>query len=152
MNRKLPGKIGDVVFAFMLILGTVPNCLKIGQFMIEQHRRPFLQTYRDGKYAYAHAMAREIANHVDEKSWVVAELKTGRALSFLSRRNVIEAPDFKDNSPRDLRRRSLYVIDPPDETVKKWEQEKHIMATDDVATIDRPGQPPWKLRRAQVGQ
>ncbi len=152
VNRKIPGILGNLVFSFMLLLGTVPNCLKIGQMMIEQHRRPFLETYREGKFAYVHAMAREITSHVDEKSWVIAELKTGRVLSFLSQRNVIEAPDFKDNSPRALQRRKLYMITPPDETVRRWAQEKHVEPGEAVTTVERGALAPWKLQTAYVHQ
>lgn len=52
LNHRLPYRWADKVFLALLVLGTIPNVLRLGQMIVfEQRRVPFIEHYRDGCYA-----------------------------------------------------------------------------------------------------
>jgi hypothetical protein len=146
VNNKLPGRWGDWAFAFLMILGTVPNMLKIGEFMLEQQHRPYLETYRNGKYAYVHPMSEAIAKNVGDDAWIISGAKTGRVMSFLSGKRVIEAREVERH---DLLGKPLYLVVPGDPDMQQWLQQANIAVGEEVARVERKGEP-WRLCRAKV--
>jgi hypothetical protein len=146
VNSKLPGRWGDWAFAFLLVLGTVPNMLKMGEFMLEQQRRPYLETYRNGKYAYVHPMSEAIARNVGDDAWVVSSAKTGRVMSFLSRKRVIEAREVEKHG---LLGKQLYLVVPGDEAMRQWLTQANIAIGEEVARVGRKDSP-WRLCRAKM--
>jgi hypothetical protein len=157
VNRSMPPRWGNKVFALVFILGAFTNGAKVFGFMHEQRQSPFLIGYKDGRYASTAEAANMIAAHTPpslaadslKTTWVLVGPKMARIITFLSGRYAIEPEEFRYFDPD---RQPLFVLEPSasadagpresreqDDThpgVKKWMGERHLqLAAAPIATI-----------------
>jgi hypothetical protein len=118
LNRRLPQGIGPIrlsrrwanaVFVALLFLGGATNLMRMGEFIIEQRRSPFLNYYKEGKFASVDRVARLLHHHVEPDAWVLCPPKYARILTYLSRRKVAEP--FVETR-LDPAEQTIYVLEP----------------------------------------
>ncbi len=117
VNRSLPTRWGNKVFALLFILGAFTNGAKVFGFMFEQRASPFLLNYKEGHYASTAEAARMIAAHTPPSAaadsprttWVLVAPKMARIVTFLSGRYAIEPEEHRDLDPD---RQPLFVLEP----------------------------------------
>ena len=117
VNRSLPPRWGNKVFAVLFMLGALTDGAKVFAFMFEQRSTPFLSTYKDGRYASVAEAARMIAERTSpegpadspQTSWVLVGPKLARIITFLSGRYAIEPEEHRNLDP-DLQ--PLFVLEP----------------------------------------
>jgi len=117
VNRKLPGKLGNGVFAVLLLLGTTLNAGLCAHLVIEQREVPFFAHYKDGECAPFLRVAHVMRQILPQDVVVLAPQKTGRILSYLSRRTVSEENDLALDVNWPAAGRQVYVLnlgDDPD--------------------------------------
>jgi hypothetical protein len=144
LNRALP-RPWDWVAVVLIVGWMTMNGLKIGELIIEQRSTPFYAHYKHGHYLRVLEMARHIERTVEPDRIVLAQAKTGRILSYYSRRNVVdtwEVPAF-DPHPH------VYVIQPIDEPVANVLRSLNLsVAHGRLAEVDGPDDTVYTLRRA----
>ncbi len=99
INLRVPGRWGNILFAFLFVLGAVPNSAKVGGFFIEQRHPNPLTVVRNGRFESVYRVADMIRNNVPRDTWVIGPKKFSRILSALSGRNVSEPGDVKGREP-----------------------------------------------------
>jgi len=117
VNRSLPARWGNKVFALLFILGACTNGAKVFGFMFEQRGSPFLTSYKDGRYASTAEAAKMIHDNTPpsgpadspQTTWVLVGPKLARIITFLSGRYAIEPEEHRDLDPD---RQPLYVLEP----------------------------------------
>jgi hypothetical protein len=116
-------------------------------FIVEQRRMPFLESYKDGRHASQDKVAKLIRNHVDEEGWVLASPRFARVLAFLSHRKVIGPLSLTD--PR-LRKNNFYILDPIPTSAQQSLQSMDIDAGPQVGpeVMSKFDPRPWQLHRA----
>ena len=132
LNRRLP-QPWDWAGVILLCLWLIPNGIKDGEIIREQHAADFYATYKHGRYPPMFVMAEQLREIVPPTRYVLAETKSGRIMSYLSDRRVVdswEVPRFKPGKkiflllPADaglviyLRDKRVFVDDPPLTRVK----------------------------------
>jgi len=117
LNLRLPRPWGDRVFLGLFLLGGTTNVLRTGEFIFEQRHAQFRGYYKEGRYASADGVAKLIHDRVGRVGWVIAPAKCGRILTFLSNRNVIEAPREAQLDPR---RQNVFVLEPLSDPARQW--------------------------------
>jgi len=157
VNRSLPARWGNKVFAFLFILGAFTNGAKVFGFMFEQRASPFLMSYKEGRYASTAEAAKMIAVHTPPSdaadsprtTWVLVGPKLARIITFLSGRYAIEPEEHRDLDPD---RQPLFVLEPsgpidlgPHDSheqgdtrpgVKKWLADRNLqLAPTPIATV-----------------
>ena len=95
VNRRLPRRTANGLFAFLFALGVMANCARIGQLFIEQRHPNPLTAIRDGRYESIKRVAKMIDANTPTNAWIIAPPKFGRILTFLADRNVVEAADVQ---------------------------------------------------------
>jgi len=148
-HRRLPRPIANVVFAFFLALGIVPNCLLNGSIVLHQHFRPFLDYYSDGRYAPYVKMAQELPRFCAADDAVLCPARYSRVLTFLSRRDVFEEAESKEDGFG--RRPPLVVFDAEDKALAGLlSHENLVVDGPPLVSIPRPtGQSPLLLMRSR---
>ena len=144
---RISPRWADWVFAGLLILGGTTNLMRIGEFVVEQRRPHFLNSYKEGRYASADRVAKMLHDHVDEHAWVLTTAKFARTLTFLSHRNVV-GPGGELQFPV---KRVLYVLQPVDSQVLvKLDQLGLKVGPQIEPDIQSKLDPePWRLCRAE---
>ena len=157
VNRSLPSRWGNKVFALLFILGAFTNGAKVFGFMFEQRASPFLMTYKEGRYASTAEAAKMIAAHTPPSgaadsprtTWVLVGPKLARIVTFLSGRYAIEPDEHRYLDPD---RQPLFdlepsrPLDPPSHDqreqldvhsgVKKWLADHHLeLDATPIATV-----------------
>ncbi len=99
INLRVPGRLGNVLFALLFVLGAFPNSAKVGGFVIEQRHKNPLTAIRNGRFESVYRVADMIRKNVPEGTWVIAPKKFSRILTALSGRNVGEPGDVKGHEP-----------------------------------------------------
>ncbi len=143
VNRRLRHPFGDWAFAAMLALSIVPNAVKVGGLVIEQHRSDFLAHYKDGRFLPILAMADQVARHVGEDDLVLAPHRPARILAYYSRRAVVGAAEPRWTDPQ--ARPRFVVLDPADEEERARIAALGVALSEPIETIPRPKQPPLTL-------
>jgi hypothetical protein len=117
VNRSLPARWGNKVFALLFVLGAFTNGAKVFAFMFEQRSSPFLITYKEGRYASTAEAAKMIEAHTPPSgpansphtTWVLVGPKMARIITFLSGRYAIEPEEHRDLDPK---RQPLFALEP----------------------------------------
>lgn len=155
VNRRLPRPWGNLAFGLLFVWGMAPNLGLVGGLMIEQHRRPFLAYYKEGKYQGVLDLADRLPTATDPQALIVAPPKTGRVLTFLTHRHVVELTDLEMS---DLAIPNIFVIsDPTDPEYESWAESwvKSLGRREagTVETIRRHGREPlilWRTERINL--
>jgi hypothetical protein len=150
VERKLPGRWGTGAFVVLLLLGSGTNVSKIAKWIFEQHQRPFLVTYKDGRFVHYPELGERMQREISQDSWIVSPWKTDRVITFYSRRNVVEPGGIDPQKLRllaDVDR--AYVLNPNDPTVKAWLEQTTLKLGDPLWTIGDPATNGWALYPVQ---
>jgi hypothetical protein len=157
VNRSLPARWGNKVFAILFVLGACTNGAKVFAFMFEQRSTPFLSTYKEGRYASTAEAARMIEAHTPpsgpadspQTTWVLVGPKMARIITFLSSRYAIEPEERRNLDPD---HQPLFALEPsasPDSPthdqreqpdihpgVRKWMADRNLqLAPTPIATV-----------------
>jgi hypothetical protein len=142
---RLSPRWADWTFAFLFMLGGATNLMRIGEFVVEQRRPHFLNSYKEGRYASVDQVAKLIHARVEEHAWAMTTAKFARTLTFLSHRDVL--------GPREAMQipgvRIGYVVLPLDEMARDTLADLGLHVGSQVGT-DVQGKfdpEPWQLRR-----
>lgn len=137
----------DWVFAFLFMLGGATNLMRIGEFVVEQRRPHFLNSYKEGRYASVNQVAKMVRQNVDQHACVLTTAKFSRTLTFLSHRDLL--------GPREATElpgvRIDHVLLPLDDMTREALGELGLRAGGQVGP-DVQGKfdpEPWQLRRAE---
>jgi hypothetical protein len=154
LARRLPGKAGETALLLSMLLWTVPNLAKTAGIIIEQRRRPFLEHYRDGRYAGCYAMAECIRARLPADAVVLTGVKMGPALEYLTGRQVLNSTDLKNvdyDTIENHRDNAVYAIlaggdTPLTETILA---QRHFVLQPAILEVSRaPGRAPLSLHPA----
>lgn len=135
----------DWIFAFLLMLGGATNLMRIGEFVVEQRRPHFLNSYKEGRYASVYQAARLVHDRVDEHAWVMTTAKFARTLTFLSHRDLLGPREAAQMSGT----RIGYVLLPLDDMARRTLGDLGLRVGPQVGP-DVQGKldpEPWQLRR-----
>lgn len=94
VERKLPRPWGRLAFGVLLALWVLPNLGKVFEMVYEQRRMPFLAHYKNGQFLHVGELADAVRNDVPDPVPVVAPMRMGRILTYLSHRRIVEAREF----------------------------------------------------------
>jgi hypothetical protein len=117
-ERRVPRRWATATFLLLFGLGGVPNVMATAGFVFEQRQRPFIASYKKGRYASAYEVAQAINNRTPESrdprdpntTWVCVPDKFARIMTFLSRRYCIEPEIYSTVEPARLPH--VYVLAP----------------------------------------
>lgn len=153
LERRLPNPWGSVVFGILLALWVVPNFVKVAEMTWEQRRIPFLAHYRNGQFLHVDELANQVRQNVIDPMPVVAPMRLGRVLTYLSHRRVVEAKEF---SYFEAWPKQFYVILPPAPDERDLSQlivAHGITLSEPLATIPRgKKQADWTLHSATAAR
>jgi len=150
MERRFSGRWVSVTFIALFLLGATTNLLRVGEFIIEQRRRPFLEYYKEGRFASIDKVTKMLEHRVEPEAWVIAPPKVARILTFLSRRHVIEpTPEYhwvRANY------HTVYVLEPLEDPARQWVEAQPAHLGPPVGNpipghYDPEDSRPWVLRR-----
>jgi hypothetical protein len=160
VDQRFPRKIGDRLFALVLLVFVGTNMVRCGKIIIEQRWLPSpLAAYKSGRFESLPQIAGAVREKTEPKAWILVRHKLGRILTFSSGRYAVE-PDGGTNLVPRLQ--PVYVLEPVDANESKYETEErmntetsqwmaeHRIASGEViATIKgKFDKQPWVLRRA----
>ncbi|HEV7298071.1 MAG TPA: hypothetical protein VGN72_01815 [Tepidisphaeraceae bacterium] len=150
VEKRLPGNWGRIAFVALFLLGSGTNFAKIVRWIYDQHQRPFLVKYRDGRYVHWPEIGRVLHDRLPDNAWIVSPYKTERILTFYSERNVtgvglIDAPSLQLLADVDR----AYVLNPADETVAPWLNSTQLQLAPPIATVGDPETTGWVLHPIQ---
>jgi hypothetical protein len=146
-NLRFPTAVGNWIFAFLVVLGTVPNAVLLGGFVIHQRWIPFINGYQNGKFAPVVQMAEQIPAQTTQEDVILCPEKLARIMAFLSDRMFYEF-----NEPIKAKNgHMLVILDPADIEYKRWLKRAQVHAYGDpLITVNRgPNLPPLTLERAR---
>jgi hypothetical protein len=124
LNRRIPGAVGNWVFAILLASGVLGNVLQQGNIMLHQHLRPFYAYYAGGDYFGYPQMGKNISELTGPDDLVICAIRRSHVLTFLSHRTVIE---YTDPEAQNLSSGSLVIVfDPDDANFSQWLITNHI--------------------------
>jgi hypothetical protein len=147
LNRRMANDAGNIIFALLLGLVFVPNMLHVMGMVIEQHRRPFLAHYHDGKYEPIVAAAGPIAQ-TPVNAVILAPKTSARILTYLSRRTVVESNDLMSDVGWPISDRPVYILNnPDDDEFQAWLAGLGITDTAPAEEKSDPGMGPLRLER-----
>jgi hypothetical protein len=172
LHPRLTPWRANVLFLGMFLVGAAPNFIRTLGFIKEQHTRPFLLDYKQGRYASADAAAEMIRRNTPggtdlespDTAWVLVGPKYGRILTFLSGRYCLEPDAGADIDPR---LHPVYVLEPSDPTpdmlveenqrahkrptVREWLEERQLVADpvakDSASNKDPDSRGRWTLHK-----
>jgi hypothetical protein len=155
IDHKLPPRVGDRLFAAVLVLFVGTNLARVGDLVIEQ-RWPTgpLEKYKGGRFASLPELAEVVRDRTEPGAWVLVRHKLGRILTFTSGRNAVEP---NAGTQLDPAIQPVYVLDPVDSKeedkldtrTRDWMAAHGVTRGAEVVTVqgERDRQP-WVLSRA----
>jgi 4-amino-4-deoxy-L-arabinose transferase-like glycosyltransferase len=151
LEPRLPRRWAVPVLTLMLALLVIPNAIRVGDLFIEQRTRPFLASYKDGKYENPSRLAAWIRQNTEPDAMVFAPRQYSPIILYLSRRHAVSSVT------RDLRRATfVYAALPADAPApealeqRRWTLDEPLVtiAGDDsdrawtLYPVNRPGRRP----------
>jgi hypothetical protein len=148
LHRRLPQPWAGRVFLALFVLAGVSNLARMGEVIVEQRWTPFLNHYKQGRYASSQEVARLLHDQTKEGDWILAPPKFGRILTFLSRHYATEP---HPESPLDPGRQSVYVLEPIELPVQEWLDTSRARLGPVIGQPIKSRYDPnaWRLRRAE---
>ncbi len=149
LNHRLPSHWGNLVFMLLLLLATVPNAVKVVNFIVEQHNH-FSTKYKAGRYVPVRYMCRWMEHNLPSGAVVLTPYKLGRIVSYQSRRDTFEAAEAMaaeaDGWPL------LVLWQAGDVRLAESVAYYHLRLGPPIHEEIWPGQPPLELRPVLGGQ
>jgi len=149
-ERRFHGRWASIVFISLFLLGATTNLLRVGEFIIEQRRLPFLEYYKEGRFASIDKVTKMLKHRVQPDAWVIAPPKVARILTFLTDRHIIEpTPEYNWVSAS---YHTVYLLEPLEDPARQWVESQHAHLGPPIS-IPIPGRynpenpQPWVLRR-----
>jgi len=121
LNHALP-RPWDWIGVIILCAWLIPNGIKDGEIIREQHAADFYAVYKNGRFVPIMDMANSIRAIVPKSAYTLVESKTGRILTYFSGRRAVDSWEV----PRLKTGREIYVIQPGDEPLRDFLREKNI--------------------------
>ncbi|HEY1921966.1 MAG TPA: glycosyltransferase family 39 protein [Tepidisphaeraceae bacterium] len=148
INHRLPRRIGNAVFAILLVLGT---CLNIGQvvaFIVHQHAHPFLADYENGEFQPYVKIAEQIPAVTTSEDVILCPPKLARIMTFLAGRDFSEPNEPIAAAPGHL----FVILDPKSPDYARWLAARNVSPQGDpLASATRARNvPPITLMRALI--
>jgi hypothetical protein len=159
-QRFTRGRLGDRLFAIVLVVFVGTNVVRCFKIVIEQRWPAPLAAYKSGRFDSLPELARAVQAHTEPRAWILVRHKLGRILTFTSGRYAVEPDGATQLDPRIQR---VYVLEPVDANEAKWETDREMLDTrtsewmaaheigagEVVATVKgKYDKQPWVLRRA----
>jgi len=146
LNWRMGGPWGNRLFLALFVFGGFTNLCRTGEFVVEQRGVPFLDHYKEGRYASMDKVARLVRDHIGPNDWVLAPPKFARILTFLSHRKAVEPVAQTQLDPA---RQAVYVLEPLDEPVRNWLMQTEATLGPPIGpVVQSPYDPsPWRLHR-----
>jgi hypothetical protein len=124
LNNRYSPRVGNALFLSLFLLGGGANLGRIGAFVVEQHRTPFLSYYHEGEYDSIYKVCNLLKNRTQPNDWIVVAPRLGRILTVLSGRYAVDLPEHLPPGFTPAQG-PLYVldplnIDPPDSPIPDW--------------------------------
>jgi hypothetical protein len=153
VNGRFSPRVGNALFLGMFLLGGATNIGRVGAFVVEQHRTPFLSYYHEGEYASIFKVRDLLNRRTRPGDWILSAPRLGRILTVLSGRYAVDIPEHLPPgiSPAQT---PIYVldpldIDPPASPIPDWIA---AQGYGEGPTLGRPVQgpydhQPWTLHR-----
>jgi hypothetical protein len=159
VNQHLSGRLGDRLFAGVLIVFVGTNVVRCGRIIQEQRWPTPLAQYKNGRFESLPEITRAVEDKTEPRAWVLVRHKLGRILTFTSGRYAVE-PDGATQLDPDIQH--VYVLEPVDANEAKHEDEEKLdtrtsewMAAHSISAgkvlasvKGRFDKEPWVLRRA----
>ncbi len=117
LNKKLPIRWSNLAFLGLLGFGMLMNFTKVCGIIAQQHTRPFLQHFDQGRFETTPEFSRQLMLHTGPDAVVLMGAPYGRVTAFLSRRNVKGAVGML---PLPAGHPPIYVVEPLDEATKSF--------------------------------
>ena len=148
VNRHLKAPRADYVFLGLFLLGGATNLSRIGEFVVEQHRSPFLTHYKEGHFACINRAAALVVSQTAPGDWLLVDRKMGRTFTFLTRRYAVDNPA---QVPVDPAVQPVYLLQPVDKDVQSWVKERGYGLSARLGKVEKwQGDPePWTLHRLE---
>jgi hypothetical protein len=106
-EQRLGARWGRIVFIWAMLLWFVPNSIRVVDFLNEQHQRPFIASFQEGKYLPYYATANWLRNNTPEDAVILADPRRCHEMIYLSHRLVLGYL-YADA----IAARHLYIIEP----------------------------------------
>ena len=118
LERHFQGKWTSTVFITLFLLGATTNLLRVSEFILEQRRLPFLDYYKEGRFASIDKVTKMLKHRVQPDEWVIAPPKIARILTFLTDRHIVEpTPEYKWLEPN---YQTVYILEPLEDPARQW--------------------------------
>lgn len=158
LTQKASADRAGLVLAGMLGLWLMPNLVRTANFIVEQRRVPFMETYSGGKYATLISVAEQVRDQVPADAVVLAD--SSSVLSYYSGRRVANwkllnrwrrtDPDQLDHLHASPQR--VYMLTPmKDELSSRMHDYLGLRPGEVIATIEGDRYA-WTLHRAEVAE
>jgi hypothetical protein len=148
INRRLPRRIGNSIFAVLLVLGTCLNFGQVVAFIVHQHAHPFFADYENGEFQPYIKIANQIPNFTTKQDVILCPAKLARIMTFLADRTFSEP-----NEPIAATSGHLFVIlDSKSPAYAHWLAAMNVSPKGDpLASVNRPRHlPSISLMRARI--
>jgi hypothetical protein len=151
VDHKLPPRIGDRIFAGVLLVFVGTNVVRCGKVILEQ-RIPAV--YKDGRFASLGDLSKMVAAHTEPNAWILVRHKMGRILTFESGLFAVEPSAATELDPA---AQPVYVLDPIDAReedkldtrTRDWMTDHHVGRGPELARMQgKRDRQPWVLHRA----
>jgi len=116
INLRLPRRIGNGVFAILLLAGIMLNMGQVVAFIVHQRARPFLADYQGGQFQPYADIARQIPKFTTGQDVILCPTKLARIMTFLADRTFSEPNEPITAAPGHL----FVIIDPKDVYYRRW--------------------------------
>ncbi len=117
INRHVRQPWGDLLFLALLCAGFGTNIARIGEMVVEQHRRPFLAHFQAGRFAAIGPLARLLDANIVPGGWVIVPPKLGRILTFRSHCYATNTPERMSIDPKTA---PVFVLLPAGDHAPDW--------------------------------
>jgi hypothetical protein len=146
VDRRWPGRRGRVAFVALFLLGSGTNFVKVGKWIFDQHQRPLLASYKEGKFANCLQLGKAMEQTLPPNAWIISPERIDRIMTFYSRRNVTAAGRIDSTSLQALANVDrAYVLNPEDETVKQWLATTQLRVGAPIISMGNAGPFHWTL-------
>jgi hypothetical protein len=148
INHRLPRRIGNGIFAFLLVLGTVLNIGQVVAFIVHQHAHPFFADYESGEFQPYVKIAGQVPGFTGSEDVILCPVKLARIMSFLTDRTFSEPNEPISAAPGHL----FVILDPTSPNYHNWLAAMNVSPEGDpLASVNRPHNlPAISLMRARI--
>lgn len=159
IERRWSGPRARLAAAAVIVFWIAPNTVRIGSFIVEQRRVPFLEYLSDGQYLRLQALAEQLRTATEPDALIIGS--DGSLLTWYSGRAVMDPKQLWSEVDDAENRRQiarvlrpyehLYIIKPYESRYRVIMRSIAIDLDAPILTVDRdPGETPWTLQPAVI--